>query len=370
MRAGSGFFSLANGNAAFPAYSWNSSAAGNDANTGFYRFGEDTIGISTGGAHSLRISGGATATIAGGAGNMTLLGGTGASRTLTLQTTTSGSAAKNTLVLGADSSATFLGQIKSALSNNTTLLATTSAATTGYVQLTDFSNTSGRFVAGLEGSVGGTVTTGSTAYAALLGNINNVPVELFANNTVRVSVSATSTTINNRTIVTGDTIRSTSKVRFTGLTAASGSPNSVCQDATTKELLENAASSCVVSSLRYKENIRPLTLVTASKIVAQLRPVTYNYKRRGRMAIGLIAEQVDTVDTRLVSRDGQGRANSVNYEQVTIALLTVVQQQQLVLDSLRRGKPATAGGNFGVLAGAIVLGGVAAGAAIARRKVA
>ena len=51
-------------------------------------------------------------TITGGAGNMTILAGTGASRTLTLQTTTALGAAQNNLVLNADGSASVAGMLK------------------------------------------------------------------------------------------------------------------------------------------------------------------------------------------------------------------------------------------------------------------
>ena len=55
--------------------------------------------------------GASTSTITGAAGNMTITAGTGNSRTLTLQTTTSGGTATNALVLGATQSATFNGPI-------------------------------------------------------------------------------------------------------------------------------------------------------------------------------------------------------------------------------------------------------------------
>lgn len=59
------------------------------------------------------VSGSLTAVgdITGGASNMTILSGTGASRTMILQTTTSGSTATTALTLNADQSATFAGNI-------------------------------------------------------------------------------------------------------------------------------------------------------------------------------------------------------------------------------------------------------------------
>ncbi len=57
------------------------------------------------------ISGTGAWSITGGAGNMTIISGTGASRTMILQTTTSGSTATTALTLGADQSATFAGHL-------------------------------------------------------------------------------------------------------------------------------------------------------------------------------------------------------------------------------------------------------------------
>lgn len=214
------------GSAATPVFS-----RYDDNDTGGYFFGPDTLGWATGGVHSLRVSGGATPTIAGGAGNMTILAGTGNSRTLTLQATSSVGVA-NTFAIGAS-----------------------------------------------------------------------------------------------------DTLKLPGKAIASALTAASGTPNSVCLDATTKQILENAATSCVVSSLRYKKNVRPLAHRTALDIVRTLQPKTFQYKTNNRTAIGLIAEDVYDIDSRLVTRDSTG-PNAVNYEQVTVALLAVVQQQQEQINTL------------------------------------
>lgn len=65
-----------------------------------------------GGITGTVIAGSTTTTgITGGAGNMTITAGTGASRTLTLQTTTSGSTATNAVVFSATQSASFNGPI-------------------------------------------------------------------------------------------------------------------------------------------------------------------------------------------------------------------------------------------------------------------
>lgn len=94
------------GDASNPSLYW---ATG--TKSGFYQVGSDSIGFSIGQTRSLVVAGGASTALVGGAGNMTILAGTGNSRTTTLQTTTSTGTAKNTLVLGADTTVTALGRI-------------------------------------------------------------------------------------------------------------------------------------------------------------------------------------------------------------------------------------------------------------------
>jgi hypothetical protein len=79
----------------------------NDTNTGLYWLLNDSLATTTGGVRNFTFAGGANATLLGGAGNMTIQAGTGASRTLTLKTTTSGSAAQTNATFNADGSSTF-----------------------------------------------------------------------------------------------------------------------------------------------------------------------------------------------------------------------------------------------------------------------
>lgn len=97
-------------------------------------------------------------TLLGGAGNMTITSGTGNSRTLTLQTTTSGGTATNALVIDATQNATFAG----------TAVSTSASAGVGYAtgaggavtQLTD------KTTAVTLNTVTGAVTTAATALGA------------------------------------------------------------------------------------------------------------------------------------------------------------------------------------------------------------
>jgi hypothetical protein len=86
----------------------------------------------------------------------------------------------------------------------------------------------------------------------------------------------------------------------------------------------------VASSARYKMDIRDLT--DASSRLAQLRPVSYQYKTEpGVTHFGLIAEEVDKVMPELVVRDAQNRPETVQYHELIPLLLKERQIQQTEL---------------------------------------
>ncbi len=283
---------------------------------GGFGIGGDGFRLESG---TLRVDGGA---IAGGAGNMTLLAGTGASRTLTLQSTNAAGVVCNTLVL--DVPTIKIGN-----------------ACVGFDSVA--------FMSGATAIVGGggnmRITAGTGASRTL--TLQTTTAASVPKNTLVLGADSSATFLGKVTVA--DTLYGLGKVKLSALTAAAGTPNSVCINATTKEITENAATSCVVSSIRYKRNVAPLALATARRIVEGVKPVTFVYKDGARHAIGAIAEQADSIDSRLVSLDARGRPNSINYEQITAALLKVVQDQQRRIDSLvaalqgravvRRGRP-------------------------------
>ncbi len=104
---------------------------------------------------------------------------------------------------------------------------------------------------------------------------------------------------------------------FIGGIAAGGVTANLQVDPTTGELLQ------VVSSARYKENIKPME--KASEAIFALKPVTFRYKRKldakGIPQFGLVAEEVAKVNPDLVILDRQGTPDSVRYEGVNAMLL-------------------------------------------------
>lgn len=117
-----------------------------------------TTTLYTANALSLTLSGGAAAGISGGAGNMTITAGTGNSRTLTLQTTTSGGTATNAVVFDASQGATFTNLVKSSSSSAGIGYATGAGGTV--TQITD--KTTGVTI----NTVSGAITTASTTLNA------------------------------------------------------------------------------------------------------------------------------------------------------------------------------------------------------------
>ena len=79
----------------------------------------------------------------------------------------------------------------------------------------------------------------------------------------------------------------------------------------------------VVSSQRYKENIKPLA--ADSEALYALRPVSFRLKKEydetQAVGFGLIAEEVEDVDPALVYCNNKGQVESVRYEMVNAMLL-------------------------------------------------
>jgi hypothetical protein len=125
---------------------------------------------------------------------------------------------------------------------------------------------------------------------------------------------------------------------FIGGIAAGGATANVQVDPTTGELLQ------VVSSARYKEDIKPMD--KASEVIFALKPVTFRYKKKFDAKeipqFGLVAEEVARVNPELVILDREGRPDSVRSEGVNAMLLNEflkehrkVEEQQAAITELK-----------------------------------
>ncbi|MBA3831408.1 MAG: tail fiber domain-containing protein [Chthoniobacterales bacterium] len=77
------------------------------------------------------------------------------------------------------------------------------------------------------------------------------------------------------------------------------------------------------SSARFKEVIKPMN--KSSEAIFSLRPVTFRYKKdidpKGTPQFGLVAEEVEKIDSALVAHDEKGQPFTVRYEEVNAMLL-------------------------------------------------
>jgi hypothetical protein len=91
--------------------------------------------------------------------------------------------------------------------------------------------------------------------------------------------------------------------------------------ATTVGVDSNGKLGTVLSSKRFKEEIKPMD--KASEALLALKPVTFHYKSdaKGTPQFGLIAEEVAEVNPNLVVRDGKGEIFTVRYDAVNAMLL-------------------------------------------------
>jgi trimeric autotransporter adhesin len=100
-----------------------------------------------------------------------------------------------------------------------------------------------------------------------------------------------------------------------------------------------------VSSRRFKDEVKPMEW--ASEVIYSLRPVTFRYKPEIEPTrppgFGLIAEEVEEISFDLVTRGGDGQANSVRYDAVNAMLLNEflkehrkVEQQEAAIAQLER----------------------------------
>lgn len=123
-------------------------------------------------------------------------------------------------------------------------------------------------------------------------------------------------------------------VAFNGLTTAAGTPNTVCINATTKEVTENAALTCTVSSILFKHDVKPLVLDSIS-IIGRMNPVEFVYNDQpSRIRYGFIAEELDNIDYRLADGfDEDGRPRSIDQNAILAVIVRAVQEQQAEIDA-------------------------------------
>lgn len=80
------------------------------------------------------------------------------------------------------------------------------------------------------------------------------------------------------------------------------------------------------SSIRYKTNIS--TFGVGLNLVRRLRPVTFRWKENGQADLGLIAEEVNSIEPSLVTHNAKGQIEGVKYDKLTVVLINSIKEQQ------------------------------------------
>lgn len=124
--------------------------------------------------------------------------------------------------------------------------------------------------------------------------------------------------------------------------ANSATTSAVCYNTSTGVLTyDGTIGTCNTSSLRFKHNIESFDLTQPDPLgaVMSMRPVSFNYnddQNSPSPQIGLIAEDLAAIDTRLVAYDETGKPNSIRFLGPMFSyLIGAIQQQQKEIEQLR-----------------------------------
>ena len=131
----------------------------------------------------------------------------------------------------------------------------------------------------------------------------------------------------------------TGRIVHNNLTS-SGTGNAVCIT-TANEITNAGGGTCTPSSIRFKEDVRILDF-SALDIIQGLKPVTFRYKKgygdEGKQErIGLVAEDVEKVEPRLVEYAADGKPNGLHFEEFAGLYAKAFQEQQAQIDALKGG---------------------------------
>lgn len=88
------------------------------------------------------------------------------------------------------------------------------------------------------------------------------------------------------------------------------------------------------SSIRYKDNLSRFS--SGLDLIRSLRPVLFNWKDGGILDLGLVAEDVATLEPLLTTTNSNGDVEGVKYDRVGVVLVNAVNEQQELIEKLQR----------------------------------
>ena len=174
------------------------------------------------------------------------------------------------------------------------------------------SNTGGSMRAGVESSSGGTIQSGTSAYAAVFGNQGNYPTEFTTNGAVRLSIN------------------NTGAIFATGVRSSSAANNDLRYNTSNGEIYYQT------SSERYKSNIVDLEFDTSN--LYNLRPVSFDDNETGERCFGLIAEDTfEQIPEAVVTRDIDGETvpDSIPYSMLSVLIINELKKLKVENDALK-----------------------------------
>ena len=139
----------------------------------------------------------------------------------------------------------------------------------------------------------------------------------------------------------------TGGVSFSGLTSTSSPATDLCLSTDNEVVTRSSGNTCATSasSLRYKQDVTPLTVESGLVEVMALRPVSYRYRSswlrdfasnsnwNGEL-VGFIAEEVEQIDPRLITTDDFGLPDSVRYSHLSAVLTKALQEINLRIETI------------------------------------
>lgn len=129
---------------------------------------------------------------------------------------------------------------------------------------------------------------------------------------------------------------------YTGLTSSSGG-NAICINATTNDVENAGTQNCTISSIRFKQNVQPLSGNTALSILKDIDGYSYDYKtgyyspEDSPKGYGPVAEYVAKTHPELVDYKYDGTPGDIFWNKLTGLNTDAINQLQVEIDNIQTG---------------------------------
>lgn len=190
----------------------------------------------------------------------------------------------------------------------------------------------------------GASLTGATSNYGFRGEITsgagrfNMFMDGNADNAIAGNVRIGSTTAPTKALDVTGAIAGSGALTLPGLASSSAATTgTLCWTTGTGNVNVDTTVACLASTRRVKEKIVDLDI--GLNEVMRMRPVSYdlrtefNPEHLGRQ-VGMVAEEMQEIDSRLVALDGGGQARGIRYMQLTAVLVKSIQTQQNEIHTL------------------------------------